>query len=66
MFQLLQTILCFQIIRSDIEKINYLQTSGIYRINFVNNEGYKGSYIGMTKRKIDDRIKEHKRDIKMQ
>lgn len=38
----------FQIFRSDIENINYLETSGIYRINFVNNEGNKYSYIGKT------------------
>lgn len=55
----------FEIIRSDIERINRLQISGIYRINFVNNEANEDSYISLTKRKIDDRIKKHERDLKL-
>lgn len=55
----------FQIIRPDIEKINRLQISGLYRINVVTCDGNGGSYMGITKRMIHDRIKEHKRYINL-
>lgn len=38
----------FQIFQSNTENINHLQTSGIYSINLLNNEGNKYSYIGKT------------------
>ena len=48
----------FQRIRKDQDSINPLETSGIYKIDFINKNDKAGSYIGMTKRKIKDRIKE--------
>lgn len=55
----------FKIIRSDIQEINHLQTSGFYRINFVTNKGNKESYLSTSKRKLATSIKENKRDIKL-
>ena len=53
----------FQQIRKDRDSINPLETSGIYKLEFINENNKTGSYIGMTKRKIKDRIKEHPSDI---
>lgn len=54
----------FQRIRNEKEIVNNHETAGIYKINFTDENGKQGSYIGMTKRKIKQRIKEHKDDIR--
>lgn len=48
----------YRLIKTDIEQISYLQTSGTCKINFKNSEGKDISYIGMTKKKIEASIKE--------
>lgn len=52
-----------KLIRTDIEKINQLKTSGIYTIKFNDIEGKDCAYIGLMKPKILERIKEKERDI---
>ena len=54
----------FQQIWNDQDPINPLETSDIYKIEYEKEDGKRGSYIGMTKRKIKDCIKEHQNDIK--
>lgn len=41
-----------------LKKINHLQKSGIYKINFSNSKGKESLFIDMIKQKIEDRIKE--------
>lgn len=54
----------FNRLRSEIEKPNLLETAGIYKINYKYNNEKQGVYIGMTKRKIRERMEEHKRDLR--
>lgn len=59
----MDTLICtflpiFRLIKRDIENFSHL--SEIYIINFKNNELNDILYVGMTERKIEDRIKEHK------
>ena len=49
----------------DCNSIDPLETAGIYRINYHRGGGGTGAYISKTKRKIKERIAEHKRDIKL-
>lgn len=46
-----------KLIRTD-RKNNQLTTSGIYKIKFNDKEGKGGAYVGMIKRKTEERIKE--------
>lgn len=54
----------FALIRSDIDIIDPGESSGIYRIDFKDKQGSMNSYIGLTKRKIKERFKEHNRDLR--
>ena len=44
----------FQQIRKDWDSIKPLETSGIYKKEFINENNKTGSHIGMTKQKIKD------------
>ena len=52
-----------QRISDDRDRINPLETAGIYPINYSKEEGVTRAYIRKTKRKIKQCIAEHKRDI---
>ena len=56
----------FQWIRNDRDPINPLETSGTYKIEYEKEAGKRGSCIGMSKRKIKNRIKKHQNDIKFE
>ena len=51
-----------QILKSDRDKVDPVETSAIYRIKY-SKDNKTGHYIGLTKRKIKERVKEHKGDI---
>ena len=53
----------YQRIRDDRDNIKPLETAGIYRIKYRREGKETGAYIGKTKRKIKERIAEHRRDI---
>ena len=54
----------FQHIKSDRDPVNPLDAADIYRIDYTDENNKKGYYIGVTKRKIKERLKEHQNDIK--
>ena len=54
----------FQYVKSDRDPINPLDSAEIYRIEYRDKNRDKGYYIGITKWKINERIKEDQGDIK--
>ena len=54
----------FHYIKSDRDPINPLDTAGVYRIKYKDENSKKDYYIGVTKQKIYERSKEHLSDIK--
>ena len=50
-------------IRDDRDSVDPLEKAGIYRVNYRREGGRAEAYIGKSKRKIKERIAEHKRDI---
>ena len=52
-------------IRDDRDSVDPLEKAGIYRVNYRREGGRAEAYIGKSKRKIKERIAEHKRDIKL-
>ena len=53
-----------QHIKSDRDLVNPLDTAGVYRIKYTDENNKEGYYIGVTKQKINERLKEHQSDIK--
>ena len=54
----------FQHVKSDRDPINPLDTADIYRIEYTDENSKKGYYIRVTKRKINERLKEYQCDLK--
>ena len=54
----------FKLIRSNKERIEPIETAGIYRINYIDETGKKGAYVCETKRKIIKTAREYQSDIK--
>ena len=54
----------FQYVKSDRDLINPLDTAGVYRVEYTNENSEKDYYTGVTKLIINERIKEHQWDIK--
>ena len=54
----------FQYVKSDRDPINPLDAAKIYRIEYTDKNRDKGYCIGVTKWKINGRIKEHQGNIK--
>lgn len=47
------------------ENVKYIETAGIYKINYTYEDGKMGSNSCMIKRKNAERMKDHKADIKL-
>ena len=56
----------FQHIKSDRDLVNPLDTAGIYRIEYTDENNKKYYYVGVTKRKINERLKEHQSNKEFQ
>ena len=54
----------FKLIRSNKERIEPIETAGIYRINYIDEKGIKGANIGQSKEKTIERAGEHQLDVK--
>ena len=54
----------FQYVKSDRDLINPLDTAGVYRVEYTNENSEKDYYTGVTKLIINERIKEHQGYIK--
>lgn len=62
---IIQKLSIFKLIRTEIEKINQLTTSGIHNIKFKDSERKEGVNRGMTKRKIEERVKQRETDSRL-